>query len=112
MTVPDDPAADEPDQAILPMVREKPAGWEPPIRKKPDQNRWDACKHKLLYVDIKKRSCSCRTCGAVVDPFDAVLTWMERDYALDYRVQAIEDHRKRESAKAERRRQRTSRKVT
>jgi len=98
----DDDTGDEP--AILKLVRPTPG--EPPIRRSPNADMYSkGCEHKLFYVDPEKRTVECRICGVPVDPFDAVLVWMERDYNLDYRVQHLKELQERFDRREQRRRE-------
>jgi len=40
-------------------------------------NRFDRCKHVKYQVDAKTRTVECRDCGAIVDPFDAIMQFAE-----------------------------------
>jgi hypothetical protein len=73
--------ADEPDEPLAPVLDiragvRRPEGLPPtdesPVE--PLSYPGGACRHQSLTVDPKKRTVECKRCGAVVDPFDALLT--------------------------------------
>lgn len=92
---------------------------EPPARRKVYRR---PCEHSHVVLDVDNRSVECRTCGAVVDAFDALLnisgdwervaSWVKR--AREEKRELIEsiDDLKRQRRNLDAQVQRRKRKVT
>ncbi|QWA09547.1 hypothetical protein GTU79_19600 [Sodalis ligni] len=59
------------------------------------KNRW--CTHPKILVDDHLRTLTCRSCGAVVDPFDWINSVTDGETKVDWELQTlrreITDHR-------------------
>ena len=68
-----------------------------------------ACRHRAVLIDVEKRTVECRTCGAVVDPVDA-LVMVAREWA---RIRAAQAHmRARDKREAEAAQKKSSERAT
>lgn len=65
---------------------------DPSIRFKPEQkySLTKACEHVQCDLDIKERTVQCRICGAVVDPFDHLLTICRYGMRLENEIAHLE----------------------
>lgn len=97
-----------------PMVEGEQATWStppppPPVDKRVEveQEKWDACQHRMMRIDDKQRTVKCGECGMWLDPvwcLHELFWYYER--RVDSRLKAIEDFERREREAQERREKR------
>ena len=63
------------------VIKMRPPRDGAPVALKPGRSR--GCRHKQVDVDPGERTVECSRCGAVIDPFDAILMIADEWEGLD-----------------------------
>lgn len=58
---------------------------------------WDRCRSRCrsIYIDLQTRTCCCKECKRVIDPFDYLWGWSQGEYFVLTSIERYEQERDR-----------------
>lgn len=95
---PPPPKGGKPDPPVSPSFDGDDGGnvilFEPGLEMTPRTKMKPMCKHMKVLVDEQSRMIECRSCNAVIDPFDFLWRWANKRLRFHRTVAHLSDERK------------------